>query len=204
MDRQLGVALSTRGRRKDISRDRCKKRLGLPKQENRYSTVRWDYRGFRRRHTNNSNVGSPKCLFEIGPHHIIYLLGLPGETVFWNRRIIIDRLGLLEQALVQGSWNKLLGSLDIVISFRAAGTGFWDRWIPSSRLGLHRSITSGVAEHHRRLGLGEHSFRGHCTIIVCIARRTSASSGVARAFRQTLFCSSTTRLLCTGRAAETW
>ena len=46
---------------------------------------------------------------------------------------------------------------------------------------------SGVAEHHRRLGLGERNFWGRCTVIISIARRTSASSVVAATFCQYLF-----------------
>ena len=54
-----------------------------------------------------------------GSTHRTYL-GLPGKNDFWNRRIISDRLGLLEKASgvvgrryhVWGCWSKLLGSLD--------------------------------------------------------------------------------------------
>ena len=109
-------------------------------------------------------VGSPERRLS-GSIHRTYL-GLPGKIAFWNRRIIIsDRLGLLD----------LLASLDVVITFRAAGTSywgrrtsssclgllehhFWGRWTFLSRLGLRRNITSGVAEHHWFLRLGEHYF----------------------------------------------
>ena len=81
-------------------------------------------------------------------------------------------------------------------SFRAAEPSFWGHWTSLSRFGLRRNITSGVGEH-RRSRLGENCFWGRCTINIWITRRTYASSGVAPAFRQHLFCSSTTRNLCT-------
>ena len=93
---------------------------------NCYSTVRWGCRSFRSRHTNNSKVGPPKCLFGIGRQYIINLLGLPGENIFWHRRIIIDRLGLLGQRL-------------------------WGHCASSSCLGLRRHITSGVAGRYYHL-----------------------------------------------------
>ena len=95
---------------------------------NRYSTVRWNCRRFRSRHTNSSNVGSPKCRFGIGPQYIIYRMRLPGENVFWNRRIIIDRFGLLGHrfwghwtiTLFRAAGTPLLGSLEIFIAFKTA------------------------------------------------------------------------------------
>ena len=106
------------------------------------------------------------------PHHHQRSFGAAG-TSLWGRWTSSSRLGLLEHR-------------------------FWGRWTFSSRLGLRRNITSGVAEHHRRLRVGENNFWGRCTIIISISRRTPASSGVAPAFRQHLFCSSSTRLLCLG------
>ena len=55
-----------------------------------------------------------------------------------------------------------------------------------------------MVEHHRRLRSDEHYFWGRCTIFISISRGTSASSGVAPAFQQHLFCSSTTRFLFVG------
>ena len=109
-------------------------------------------------HTNNSNVGPPKYLF--GPQYAIYVLGLPGENVFCNRRIIIDRFRLLANRF-WGHWtSRFLGRLE---------HRFWGRWASSSLLGLRRNTTSGVAERHRRLRLGELYFWRRCTIIIWIA-----------------------------------
>ena len=67
---------------------------------------------------------------------------------------------------------------------KAAGTS-----LPGS---LDVFITSWAApEHH----VCEHYVWGGCTIVSLIARRTSASSEVAPAFRQQLFCGSTPRVL---------
>lgn len=87
---------------------------------------------------------------------------------------------------------------------------FWGRRASSTRLGLRRNIASRFAQHHHRLSLGEHYFWGRCTIITSISRQISASYGAALAFRQHLFCSRATRLLCArgrqnpGRLLHTW
>ena len=139
---------------------------------NRYSTVRWNCRRFRSRHTNSSNVGSPKCRFGIGPQYIIYRMRLPGENVFWNRRIIIDRFGLLGHRF-WGHWTShFLGLLE---------HHFWGRWTSSSPLGICRNITSSLDNiavwTWRPLFLA--SLHHH----YCIARRTSSFSGGAPTFR---------------------
>lgn len=71
----------------------------------------------------------------------VYLLGLPGESVFWNRRIIIACLGLLNHCfrdrwaspLFRASRTSLLSSLDInwIVSYGLLEHRFWGRWTSS-------------------------------------------------------------------------
>ena len=59
--------------------------------------------------------------------------------------------------------HRLWGSLNIMV-WQCAG------------------IASGVAEHHRLLGLGVRCFWGLSTISIWVARKASASPGVAPAW----------------------
>lgn len=84
-------------------------------------------------------------------HSIIYPLGLPRVNDFWNRRITIDRMELLEHrpgvrwtsSLCRAAGTSLLGPLDIIILI-ALGLlehFFWRRWTPSSGLLARTSVT---------------------------------------------------------------
>ena len=52
-------------------------------------------------------------------------MGLLGQNVFWNRRIIIDRLGLLDHRF----WDFYPFPVSQVLERR-----FWGRWIPAVSL----------------------------------------------------------------------
>ena len=102
-------------------------------------------------------------------------------------------------AIVWGCWNKLLGAVDVVITFRAAGTsllGSLDIFITFRAAGTPLLGSLDIFITFR--AAPEHHVWSRCTTIISISRRTSASSGVAPTFRQHLFCSSTTRLRCVG------
>ena len=153
------------------------KRLGCRKDNfrNRHCTVQWDCRGLRGRRTNSTVSWGRRIVFSGSDHSIIYL--------YWDWR------GRTSSGIAASSSIDRSGLL---------GQRFWGRWTSSSRLELRQNITSGVAEHYRRLGLGGHRFWGRCTIVIWIAG-TYAPPGVVPAFRHDLLCRSTTRLLCTGR-----
>ena len=92
--------------------------------------------------------GVAEVSFGIGPH--CHVLELPGENALCNCRIIIDQVVLCRN-IASVAEHHYFG------------------------LVLRGDISSGIVEHHHRLGPLEHSFWGHCTIIVWIARRTPES-----------------------------
>ena len=99
----IGVAFPTWGRRQDVSRDRCKQKclVLLPKRQLSISLQHCsmglpELPGSPHQ---QQNRGVAEVSFRDRasvPYIYIYLLGLPGENVLWNRRIITDRLELLD------------------------------------------------------------------------------------------------------------
>ena len=87
--------LSNAGSPEDVSRDHCKTKALGNAENTKLSESRQHY-----------SMGLPEILES--PHHrsvflgsgyscsIIYLLGLLGENISWDCRIIVDRLGLLD------------------------------------------------------------------------------------------------------------
>lgn len=96
-----------------------------------------------------------RSVFLVSSHSMIY------AVFFWNRRIVIDRLGLLEHLF----WDRWTSSYRSWLPRHlASGVAVYHR-----RLRLRRDIASAVAEHHHHhdhLELGEHHFCSRCTTTI--------------------------------------
>lgn len=108
----VGAASSTRGRRKYVSRDRCEqKRLGLPEMVT-FGIAKALLDGtavgvFRVATLRTVAARGRRSVFSGSDHSIIYPLGLPGEDVFWNRRInTIRYVSWLLEYRFSGRWTS--------------------------------------------------------------------------------------------------
>ena len=112
-------------------------------------------------------------------------------SYFWDCRGGKSCVIAVSSSIVECSWNMASG-VDGHFKFRHALIG-----MPNITLGPCRKILSGVAEHHRRLGLGEHRAEVAAPSSSGSPGGMSVSPGVTPAIRQDSFCCRTIRLLCT-------